>query len=659
MKNTIMGYKSKIGYMNIPAPYADEMISGYLERIVENNAPSGVSLDEFLLSSGVWERQEILKADGLSKGMFDVVDIRGIEPVMQMTTLPVLIPLMSRGQESRHVRSTCSLRHGNTVLSSRPASVVDHLRHCPLCDAEAPYVRTWHCIPGVTVCAKHNVPLVEHMTNPAGDVLQNELTPGPMALEYAAFTKALWEAGPKFFMQETFPALKARIAAYEQKTGRHFLTQLESMGLTRASAGIAYAIKYIEQSDNELPFEETLTALMVLYGTTDALIADVAAEFSRERFLKAIKGRFELLSEYDERIVRLRCLDCGNEFPSTPHAILTGWRCPVEDAGLTDQELFMQLFDAVNDGYRLTGEYRDFQHAITVKELATGIVKQIKPDRFVNFPHAGMIGKELLPFETIRKEVEKDGKYVLNAVRRYSGISIDVTHRACGKRYVLSLRRFRRGSGCQFCNSVSAKKTQRTYGPRKSRKEDTDRIKDAIAAFGDEPFFLDDFAFINDKRTVASIVNYMFHGGTLRRLGSGVYCTAAASPSFTEILDTKFVVRHGERRGFRLLNGSVADDGIPTVVTMTPDRAHNTDIYNLCDRKVRVIKSHVPVTEDNWKALAVLFTLRHERMDSRKEEALSEWMNHMDIGFADLVRYREYFTGRVFNDAVKLLGRVA
>jgi len=31
----------------------------------------------------------------------------------------------------------------------------------------------------------------------------------------------------------------------------------------------------------------------------------------------------------------------------------------------------------------------------------------------------------------------------------------------------------------------------------------------------------------------------------------------------------------------------------------------------------------------------------------------------MDIGFADLVRYREYFTGRVFNDAVKLLGRVA
>lgn len=650
----VIEFESKIGFQNVPAPYADEMISGYLERIVENNAPSGVSLDEFLLSSGVWERQEILKADGLSKGMFDVVDIRGIEPVMQMTTLPVLIPLMSRGQESRHIRSTCSLRHGNTVLSSRPASVVDHLRHCPLCDAEAPYVRTWHCIPGVTVCAKHNVPLVEHMTNPSGDVLQHELTPGPMALEYAAFTKALLEAQPKFFMQETLPALKARIAAYEQKTGRQFLLHLESMGLTRASAGIAYAIRYIEQSDNELPFEETLTALMVLYGTTDALIADVAAEFSRERFLKAIKGRFELLSEYDERIVRLRCLDCGNEFPSTPHAILTGWRCPVEDATLTDQELFMQLFVAVNDGYRLTGEYRDFQHAITVRELATGRTRHVKPDRFINFPHDGMMGKAPLPVDIIRYEVEKDGSYIFHGVsRKAKEIVIDVTHKACGVRYVLGLRRFRRGCKCRFCNPVH-KRVRKTDAPRRVRKEEADRIRSAIASFGDEPFFLDDFAFINDKRFVANTVNRMTRGGMFRRIGSGVYCTV--SPSFTEIVDAKFVVRHGERRGFRLLS---PDKDIPTVVTMTPDRAFNTQTFNLCGRKVRVIKSHIPVTEDNWKTLAVLFTLRHETLDGQEKEDLSKWMGLMNIGFADLIRYRNDFTGRVFNDAVELLRRSA
>ena len=630
------------------------MISGYLERIVESNAPSGVSLDEFLLSSGVWERQEILKADGLSKGMFDVVNIRGIEPVMQMTTLPVLIPLMSRGQESRHIRSTCSLRHGNTVLSSRPASVVDHLRHCPMCDAEIPYVRTWHCIPGVTVCAKHNVPLVEHMTNPAGDVVRHELTPGPMALEYATFTKALLEAQPKFFMQETLPALKTRIAAYEQKTGMHFLTQLEAMGLTRASAGIAYAIKYIEQSDNELPFEETLTALMVLYGTTDALIADVTSESTKQRFLQTIKNRFELLSEYDERIVRLRCLDCGNEFPSTPHAVLTGWGCPVEDASLTEQELFMQLFDAVNDGYEIIGEYKYSQQAITIRELATGKTKQIKPDRFINFPHAGMMGKEPLPLEVIRKEVEKNGNYILHAVsRRYLEIMIDVTHKTCGKRYMLSLRKFRRGTGCRFCNPVH-KRVRKISVPRRVRKEETDRIRAAVESFGEQPFFLDDFEFINDKRFVANAVNRMARDGMIRHIGLGVYCTV--SPSFTEILDAKFVVRHGERRGFRLLS---PDKDIPAVVTMTPDKAFNTQMFNLCDRKVRVIKSHIPVTEDNWKTLAVLFTLRHETLDGQEKENLSKWMELMGIGFAELVQYRNDFTGRVFNDAVELLRRSA
>ena len=665
MTDMVRKVRSKIGYMNIPAPHTDEMIYGYLDRVVRNNAPAGGSLGEFLLSSGVWDRPEVLKADGFSKGMYDVVDIQGIEPMMQMTTLPALIPLMSRGQEARYIRSTCSLRRGNTVLSSRPASVVDLPRRCPVCDAQAAYVRTWHCIPGVSVCAEHGVPLVEQLVNPAGEVLEHEMTPGPKSLEYARFVKDLSEAEPKFFMQETLPALKKRIETYEKETGRRFLTHLESLGLGRTAAGIAYVMEYIEPCDNELPFEETLAALMVLYGTADALIADVTADSSRERLFRAIRGRFELISEYDERIVRLRCLECGNEFASTPHAILTGWGCPVEDAVLPEQELFMQLFNAVNDGYEMIGTFKDFQHAIAVKELSTGKTKKIKPDRFINFPHDCMMGKKPLSFEKIKEEVEQDGKFILHAVSVKKSMMINVTHKTCGERYVLSLRNFRRGIRCRVCNPVQTNRESKTTVKRKVRYEDADKVRSAIASFGDEPFFPDDFAFINDKVFATNTICRFVCEGKLRRLGSSVYCAASASPSFLDILNEKFVLRHGERRGFHccetLLNdiGLVVDDEIPTVVTMTPDKACNTQIYNLCDRKVRVIKSHVQITEDNWKALAVLFMLRHEPMDSRKEEALSKWMNHMNIGFADLVPFRDDFTGRVFNDAVKLLGRVA
>lgn len=675
MTHMIKEVRSKIGYMNIPAPYADEMISGYLCRMMRDNACSGTSLGDFMIASGIWERPEVLKADGLSKGMFDVVDIQGIEPMMQMTTLPALIPLMSRGQASRYIRSTCSFRHGNTVLSSRPASVVDHLRHCPMCDAGIPYVRTWHCIPGVTVCAEHGVPLVEHLVNPAGEVLEHEMAPGPKALEYARFTKALWEAEPKFFMQETLPTLKARIAAYEKETGRRFLTQLESMGLNRAAAGIAYVLKYMELCDNELPFEETLTALMVLYGSAEAFINDVTVESSRERFMQAIKGRFEMTSEYDERIVRLRCLDCGYEFPTTPHAILTGWGCPVEDAELTEQELFMNLFTATSDGYELIGEFKDFQRTIRVRHVGTDRVADVKPDRFINFPHVGMMGKEPLPFEAVRKEVEQDGNYVLNAVSRNTEILVDVTHKTCGERYVLSLRKFRRRTGCRCCDAIVSDGALRGVGMdisglgvadgRKDRREDTERLRSVIAAFGDEPFFLDDITF-TDKRFVANTVSRMARdGGEIRKLGSGVYCSASADPSFLDAVDAKFVVRHGERRGFHcgrtLLQdlGLSIDDPVPTVVTMTPDKAFNTDIYNLCGRKVRVIKSHIPVTEDNWRVLAVLFMLRHEKLNNQEKEALSKWMGFMNIGFADLVRYRDGFTARVFADAVALLGRAA
>jgi hypothetical protein len=674
MTRIIREVSSKIGYMNIPAPYADEMISGYLCRMMRDNVCSGTSLGDFMIASGVWERPEVMKADGLSKGMFDIVDIRGIEPVMQMTTLPALIPLMSRGQASRYIRSTCSLRHGNTVLSSRPASVVDLPRHCPVCDAQATYVRTWHCIPGVTVCAEHGIPLVEQMVNPAGEVIEHEMVPQPMALEYARFVKALSEAEPKFFMQETLPALRNRIATYEKETGRRFLTHLESLGLGRAAAGIAYVMKYIETCDNELPFEEVLTALMVLYGTAEAFINDVTVESSRERFMQAIKGRFEMTSGYDERIVRLRCLDCGYEFPTTPHAILTGWGCPVEDAELTEQELFMNLFTATSDGYELIGEFKDFQRTIRVRHVGTDRVADVKPDRFINFPHAGMMGKEPLPFEAVRKEVEQDGNYVLNAVSRNTEILVDVTHKTCGERYVLSLRKFRRRTGCRCCDAIVADGALRGVGMdisglgvadgRKDRREDTERLRSVIAAFGDEPFFLEDITF-TDKRFIANTVSRMAREGEIRKLGSGVYCSASATPAFMDIVDAKFVVRHGERRGFHcgrtLLQdlGLSIDDPVPTVVTMTPDKAFNTDIYNLCGRKVRVIKSHIPVTEDNWRVLAVLFMLRHETLDQQEKEALSKWMGYMNIGFADLVRYRDGFTARVFADAVALLRRAA
>ena len=680
----ITGYRSKVGFMNIPAPHEDEMISGYLGRVAEANCATDVW--ELLADSGITISRYNVKADGLSYGMFDVVDIQGIEPVMQMTTLPVLVPLMSRGREARYVRSTCSKRCGNTVLSGRPASLVDHPRHCPVCDARARYTRWWHCVPGVEVCAEHGVPLVEHFKNPAGEILSHELTPGPMALEYARFVKDLGEAGPQFFMQETLPALKRKITAFESETGKHFLTHLEALGLGKAAAGLAYVIRYIEPSDNELPFEETLTALMTLYGTADAFIAGVNAESSRERFMQAIDARYYLLSVYDERIVRLRCMNCGKTFASTPHAILTGWGCPEEDADLTEGDLFARLFDTVNDGYKLISPFRDFQHKIRVEHIATGKVFEVMPDRFINFPHSGLMGKALIPDEDIRAEVEKDGSYSVGSITRgRHGIVVDVTHRPCGCMETLTLTQFRRRTGCRQCAALlaegvipdAADDADETMGTdmtsssriRADRKKDGARIRAQIALFGNAPFFLEDIT-VTDKRFIANTISRMARTGELRRLGSSVYCMASASPSFMDIVDAKFVLRHGERRGFHCVNtllrdiGLVVDDPVPTVVTMTPDKAFNTDIFNLCGRQVRVIKSHIPVREDNWTALAVLFTLRHlgeaGAVDRKVlDEVLSRWMGFMGIGFADLVRFRDDFTTRVFDDAVALLRRAA
>lgn len=677
--------------MNIPVPHTDEMIYGFLKRVANENC--FVDIRELLEDPDVAVSHKVPKADGFSYGMFDVVDIPGIEPIMQMTVLPPLIPLMSRGYASRYIRATCSMRPGKTVLSFRPGNpLIDHIKRCPLCDAKASYIRWWHCVPGVEVCAEHGIPLVEQAQNSAGEILCHEISPAPMAHEYATFVKEFGESNPKFFLQETLPVLKHKILSFEEETGKHFVTYLESLGLDTAATGVSFVQKYIEPSDNILPFKETLTALMILYGSAKNFVSDVTAESHKKRVMQAIKGRFELLSQYDERVVWLKCLECGRVFASTPHSILTGWGCPVEDSKFTEKELFKKLFDTVNDGYILLSQFTTFQSNIRVKHKATGKVFDVMPDRFINFPHSCLGGKEPLSENEIRKEVEKDGNYILHSISRGAtskGIHIDITHKACGSRYSLTLTKFRRRSGCQQCNAISPYGTL-PFGPflvcgcgsrigeiseavegrsRTDRREDNARLLTAVASFGDEPFFLEDIT-ISDKRFIANTVSRLARNSELRRLGSGVYCSVSANPSFSDIVDAKFVIRHGKRRGFHcgttLLRdiGMVLNDDIPTVVTMTPDKACNTQTYNLCGRKVRVIKSHIPITEENWKPLAVLFTLRHlneAAIVDRKtlDVVLSRWMSFMGIGFADIVPYRDAFTARVFNDAVKLIRRAA
>ena len=140
----VIKFESKIGYINIPSPHEDEMICGYLKRVAKANCYDNLSL--FLLDVNIWKihnnwhRSEILRNDGFSYGMFNVVDIFGIEPVMRMTPLSAYIPFISRGLASRYVRSTCSKRYGNSVLNSKPDCLVKNIRHCPLCDEEEQYV---------------------------------------------------------------------------------------------------------------------------------------------------------------------------------------------------------------------------------------------------------------------------------------------------------------------------------------------------------------------------------------------------------------------------------------------------------------------------------------------------------------------------------------
>lgn len=658
----------------IPYIFEGELFSSYLDRIASDNCFDNV--EEFMNARGIeimpsgWRHGTYTRIDCFFPGAFQGFSVPDGNIIMAHTTLPAYIPFWSRGLASRYVRQCSSVRHGKGILSRRPDSLVDVVRICPECNRVATYVHREHNIPGVSVCWKHACPLSEKMNDQYGHILEKEVRPGPHALKIARFVKAFIDADLRFCLQDLFPVFKDKVKTWESENKKDFISHLKSLGFTAAAAGVKYSLRYVESCDNEVPFEEMMIALMVLYeGDVATLASEVKTTSSEEQFLKAIKGRFKLDSPYDERAVCLTCMKCGTQFHTSVHSILSGWGCPHEDGLLSDDDMFKRLFDHVNDGYELLDFFRDFQNPITVRHLATGKMLRVKPDRFLNFAHEGLIEKKTRDIEDIRMEVKSYG-LVLESVRRGKNgmIMMNLLDPVCGGRFSETLRTFRRNQACKCCAVVQPELglDDAESHTRDERAEDTARIRAAIAGF-DGIFFLDDLH-ITDKRFTANLVSRMARDGELRRVDSGAYCNPSVFPSFMDVVDAKYVVRHGERRGFHCGNtflkdlGLAIDAPIPTVVSMMSDKAFNTQNLKVCRRSIRVIKSHVRVTADNWKALAVLFMLRHLNESDALDkvvmyEVVSRWMKFENIGFADIVPYRDDFSARVFNDAVELLRR--
>lgn len=660
-----------------PRIFEGEMFSCYLDRVATDNCFNNA--EELMQARGIetapdkWHCGPCVRLDCFSPGMFQGFSVPDENMIMAHTTLPAYTPFWSRGFASRYVRQCSSVRHGRGILSRWSNPLVDIVRICPECNRIAAYVHREHNIPGVSVCWRHDCPLSEKMEDQDGQILEKEVKPGPHALKVARFVKAFIDADLRFCLQDLLPVFKDKVKTWEAENRKDFVSHLESMGFTAAAAGVRYTLKYVESCDNEVPCEEMMIALMVLYeGDVATLASEVKTSSSEKKFLKAIEGRFRLDSPYDERAVCLTCMKCGTQFYTTVHSILSGWGCPREDDSLSDEEVFRKLFDYVNDGYELLDSFRDFQHPVTVRHIATGKVLPVMPDRFLNFPHEGLLGKQPLDIGDIRPEVEKSGLVLESVDRREKGtIMLNLLDPICGGRFSESLRSFRRNPACRCCCADARPDLGLDVDEshtRDERAEDTARIKAEIAGF-DGVFFLDDIH-ITDKRFTANLVSRMARGGELRRVDSGAYCTPSVFPSFMDVVDAKYVLRHGERRGFHCGNtflkdlGLVIDDPVPTVVSMMSDKAFNTQNLKVCGRSVRVIKSHVRVTADNWKALAVLFMLRHlSESDAVDEvvmyEVVSRWMEYEHIGFADIVPFRNEFSARIFNDAVELLRRIA
>ena len=488
-------------------PMPDELLYGWLSRLSLENRYS--SLTEFG-KRFLTERTALQPPERISWyprvdfirdldrvceeykeiGCFPTAD----EMLRKMTPLYTVFPFLTYGNQSWWTQFI--LREPGTALTGtgNRGNMISEFLSCPECrrqDHEKygfSYLRTWHHLPGVRVCAVHKVPLqiLEYKKQKVldldedGIILSEKELVGDLETEWgiSSFAKKLYEK-PLFFdlrglqalLSERMEELDIRKKIAEAVKSAGFLPYLNGECEKRVQ-------KMLMEPRNGM--DEIMAFSAFLFGEYSVL-EEKAQRFLgelEEPFADVIHGRFQLLSGFG-RLVHLKCVTCGKGFHIHPYSLGLGCGCPFCETRMSLQQRINRRLSFLGDG--------NYELAEDVNEEAMG--------ERVSILHktCGNVRKTRL-METLwmQKKCDCETKVSFSdAAERVRAASTDFTliryiggkkdhivrlkHKVCGQTFDWELGRFQKRPTCMVC--------ERRRAPRESVEDFIKRMSDLV---GDE-----------------------------------------------------------------------------------------------------------------------------------------------------------------------------
>lgn len=465
-------------------PFEDELLYGWLMRLARINGEKSVlKLREKYLERRTDASAPILQA---SKDRPDIVpDLERIcrehesikcfpNPetiIRRMTPLYALYPFMRYGYQARWAHfilrpdSEGGIRPGNSL---KP--LFEDLRICPDCvreDMEAygfPYLRTWHHISGVRVCARHGT-VLRHIGIKAcrwldlWEVIERAEDMELMAdlkdeLMISSFLKDLYEA-PVFMdligLQEI---LRKKI----QDLGCETIYPYGGLTDFLKGTGPAYLFETPKTIRNILNCKIVDPGMMVVFTTMLFKDAEgfrqVAEGYISDReddFREMTAGRYDMLSGYGQT-VRLRCKKCGTVFYIHPEAIFRGCFCPDCEKAYTKDQLLSHRLTFLGDGKYtlLSGTDEGVGNAKILHETCGKI-------RTMRLSDAVWMGRrcdceDMLSEAEIRERVDSVEYRLVGLKSGKQKPVVKMLHRPCGHTFESDMGSFIRNRRCPYCD---------------------------------------------------------------------------------------------------------------------------------------------------------------------------------------------------------------
>lgn len=185
-------------------------------------------------------------------------------------------------------------------------------------------------------------------------------------------------------------------------------------------------------------------------------------EYFKQEIFELVGSEYELIGEY------VRCHDkvlfkhniCGNEFEMTPHAFLSGQRCPKcqhRSYKKTTEEFRQEIYNLVGDEYKLIGEYVNNRTKVKLLHKECGKVYDVNPTSFLYDANRcyycyGNIKKTQEEFEQLVYNMYKDEYTVIGKYVNF-GTKIEIKHNICGNIWSVMPRDFLNNkSHCPECS---------------------------------------------------------------------------------------------------------------------------------------------------------------------------------------------------------------